>query len=110
MLRCAFAVADVTMNTAVPSAFSLKQNYPNPFNAATTIAFTVSGENITTICIYNMMGQKVRLLFSEKVTAGSYSVVWDGKNNFGDDVASGVYFVKPEAGTAVLSRRMMLLR
>ena len=116
--------------TSIPTGFALYENYPNPFNPSTKIPFTVHGSRFmvhspihTSLKIYNVLGQKVRTLVDEPKTQGSYEVIWDGKDDEGKDVASGIYFYqltvrqahRPEqsGGTVedrTLTKKMLLLR
>jgi M6 family metalloprotease-like protein len=91
-------------------AFSLKQNYPNPFNPATTIDYTVARTSPVEIAIFDVNGRKVRTLVSEIRTQGTYKAVWNGKNDRGASVASGVYFYRLTAGDFTQIRKMILLR
>ena len=96
---------------AVPAAYALRQNFPNPFNASTTIAFHLSEEAQVRLSVYNPDGQRVRCLVDEVRHAGRYSVVWDGKDEAGHAVASGVYFYRLRtAGDLVRTKRMVLLK
>ena len=97
--------------------FTLLQNYPNPFNPATTIPFTVNGSKSmvhspirTTLKIYNILGQKVRTLINEDKLPGSYQVIWDGKDEGGKEVSSGVYFYVIETKDLVQTKKMTLVR
>ncbi len=97
--------------------FSLQQNYPNPFNTTTLIPFTVNGKQKTengpipiTLKIYNIRGALVRTLVDDKRTSGEYEVIWDGKNEKGEAVASGIYFYKLKAGDFSETKKMILLR
>src|SRR5262249_3757966 len=73
---------------------SLSQNYPNPFNPQTTIAFTIKDRGAVTLKVYNVNGELVRTLINESRAAGSYTKAWDGHNDSGAPVSSGVYFYK----------------
>jgi len=97
--------------------FSLEQNYPNPFNSITTIPFTVHGKLKTegrplhtTLKIYNILGQKVRTLLDEKKKPGCYEIVWDGKDEKGNEVGSGVYLYRLKAGDYEKTKKMILLK
>jgi hypothetical protein len=97
----------------LPNAFELYQNYPNPFNPTTTIRFTVEGQRRpirTTLKIHNILGQKMRTLVDELKRAGSYEVIWDGKDDRGKEVASGIYFYQLKAGDFIETKKMLLLR
>ncbi len=95
---------------SVPSQMTLKQNYPNPFNPDTTIEFLVHATTPVNLSIFNSTGQKVRTLVSEKVSAGTHRIVWNGQSDSGLTISSGIYFVHLKAGTTTLSRRMLLMR
>ncbi len=90
------------------SATMLHSNYPNPFNPETTISFSVKQSDEATLTIYNLRGQKVKSfpLFH----AGEHKVIWDGRNDFGKTVASGVYLSRLESKSSTLTRKMMLMK
>ena len=99
----------------VPTEFSLSQNYPNPFNPVTIIRFKVEGERSkvpipTTLKIYNILGEKVRALVDESKVAGEYEAIWDGKNDKGEEMASGIYFYQLKAGDLTEAKKMLLLK
>lgn len=106
----------VPENGSVPSGFVLEQNYPNPFNPNTHIGFRIpqGGAEGTSgfieLKIYDITGRVVRTLVSEPKMPGRYVVEWDGANEFGQRVASGVYFYQLAAGRQVQSKKMVLLR
>jgi len=89
---------------------NLGQNVPNPFNPTTTIGFDVADRVRATLRIYDVRGRQVRELMNESVPAGSHSVVWDGRDDTGRAVASGVYYYRLEAGPTSATRRMVLLK
>ena len=119
----------------IAQSFVLFQNYPNPFNPSTTISFSVHGKRITengpvrttqksvygsqfivhspihiTLTIYNTLGQKVRTLVDEVKLAGEYKAVWDGRDDKGNSVSSGIYLYKLESGDFSETKKMLLLR
>ena len=94
----------------IPAKFALRQNYPNPFNSETTIEFTLPQECKINLVIYNIMGQKVRTLLSENIMAGHYHVRWDGRDEYGKSVSSGIYFAHLRMGSNKATLRMMLLK
>ncbi|MBT4484775.1 MAG: T9SS type A sorting domain-containing protein, partial [Candidatus Latescibacteria bacterium] len=96
--------------TIFPNAFSLGQNYPNPFNPTTTITFSVPKKSFSELVIYNIMGQKVRTLISGELTPGNHSAAWDGRDDDGHAVSSGVYFSHLSIGEKVAARSMMLVK
>jgi hypothetical protein len=95
---------------ALLEGYYLDQNYPNPFNPVTEISFTVGKAGNYEIAVYNLLGQKVHVLESARMTAGSYTVMWDGKDKRGIQVASGLYFYQLKGEDVMLTRKMMLIR
>lgn len=94
----------------LPSMFSLEQNYPNPFNPSTTIAFALPEQSDISLVIYNILGQEVRSLLVGELNAGRHEVTWDSKNNFNQEVASGIYFYILKAEDFVDQKKMVLIR
>jgi len=96
----------------VPLVTALKSNYPNPFNPSTTISFELNAENIENIEIeiFNLKGQKVKILVNEKLDAGTHHVIWNGKDENGKPVSSGVYFYQMKAGKFVSTKKMILMK
>jgi hypothetical protein len=94
----------------IPQAISLLSNYPNPFNPTTTIEFTLTRPGPVEIEILNVLGQRVRTLTNEFLTAGRKTVNWDGKSDRGEEVASGIYFCRIRNGEYSKTRKMLLLR
>jgi len=95
---------------AIPREFSLSQNYPNPFNPATTISYTLPVNSYVNLTVYNTLGQKVKTLVDDQQTAGYKQVVWKGKNDREQDVASGIYFYRIKAGSFTKTAKMNLLK
>jgi len=94
----------------VVSATGLKGNYPNPFNPSTTIAFDVAHEGRVVIDVYNIKGQRVRSLVNGVYGAGTHNVVWNGCDEVGRSVGSGVYFYRMSAGRYVGVRKMVMVK
>lgn len=90
--------------------FQLMQNYPNPFNPTTSISYIVDGLEPVTLKVYNTLGQKVRTLVNGHRQSGPQTVVWDGKDDAGHSVSSGIYVYRLSAGTATESRKMILMK
>ena len=85
--------------------------HPNPFNPVTNIAFTVpAGTESATLRVYDVSGRLVATLVDEAMPAGAHSVVWDGTNRGGEQLASGVYFARLEVGNDMAVRKMTLLK
>ncbi len=95
---------------AQPIRFELKGNYPNPFNPETVIKFNLPQDCWVSLRVYNILGQVVKTLVDEPLPAGSHAIMWDGKNQQGSDVASGVYFYRIKAGDFESTQKMTLLR
>ncbi|MBN2412759.1 T9SS type A sorting domain-containing protein [candidate division KSB1 bacterium] len=105
-----------------PETFNLFQNYPNPFNPETTIRFEISSEMFVELEIYDILGRKVITLFDSKADPGFYNMIWDGRNEYGAVVATGIYFYRlnvwkaAENGSSVkknfksLVKKMMFLK
>lgn len=93
-----------------PETFAIQQNYPNPFNPQTTIDYSVQLEGEVELRIYNVFGKEVRTLVRRNQQKGTYSVVWDGKDELGQQVASGTYFYRIKAANNQSVRKMLLLR
>jgi hypothetical protein len=94
----------------IPWAFDLAQNYPNPFNPSTTVRFTIPKFQNVSLVTYDLLGRKVKTLVNEERHAGEHRVTWDGTNDHGFGVASGVYFYQLKAGDLVKTQKMLLLR
>jgi len=85
-------------------------NYPNPFNPETHITFNLPNNAKVVIKVYNALGQQLRSLTNSTYEAGSHSVLWDGKDAFGIEVASGVYIYQFKADDFTQVKRMLLIR
>ncbi len=96
--------------TGAPEDFVLLQNYPNPFNPTTSIVYQIAKPVEVKLSIYNVHGQKIRTLVNERKGAGSHTVRWDGKDQFGRAVASGLYLYKLEAGKFVQTQKMLFMK
>jgi hypothetical protein len=96
---------------ALPLVNSLKQNYPNPFNPETTISYDLSGESVVTLKIYDISGQVIRsVVNNQAMSAGQYKSVWDGRDERGVKVASGVYFYQLQTENFIAKKKMTLLQ
>ncbi|MFQ6091412.1 MAG: FlgD immunoglobulin-like domain containing protein [bacterium] len=94
----------------LPTTFALDQNYPNPFNPETAIGYQLPETGHVTLAIYNVLGEKIRTLVASHLDAGRYSAVWDGRDESGHEVASGMYIYRLEVGDFVMARKMLLLK
>jgi len=104
-------------DASLPENYSLGANYPNPFNPATTIPFQVGGSQFmvhspvhTSLKIYNILGQLVRTLVDEEKAPGNYKAIWDGKDNSGKEVGSGIYFYQLRTEEYTATKKVVLLR
>jgi len=104
------ATTDVGHAEVVARAFELQQNYPNPFNPTTTIAYQLSGAMNVKLAVFNLLGQEVRRLQNDYQPAGSYQIVWDGRDHSGKALPSGLYVYKLDAGGQTQIRRLVMLK
>jgi FlgD Ig-like domain len=88
----------------------LNQNHPNPFNPTTAITYQLPAPSQVQLTIYNTLGQKVRTLVNDRQNAGNYSVQWDGRNDSGIAMASGVYLYQLRAGEFVQTKKLILMK
>ena len=95
---------------AIPTSFALNQNYPNPFNPQTNIDFSLPKDQNVTLSVYNVLGQNVRTLINGNMQAGIHTVRWDGRNDQGVDVPSGIYFYKMYTPEFTQTNKMLMLR
>jgi len=112
LVDAALGIGNSPPSASLPKAFSISQNYPNPFNPSTTIDYEIpEGESVPArLRIFDIRGHLIRTLEDTEKTAGRYSVHWDGKNNKGEQVGSGVYLYRIEAGDFASTRKMILAR
>jgi hypothetical protein len=94
----------------IPSQFDLSQNYPNPFNPTTNIKYQLAADTKVSLVVYDMLGQKVASIVNGVQEAGYYTVQWNGMNDFGQKVSSGVYIFRLVAGDFVSVKKMNLLK
>ncbi len=97
-------------NELVPEKFTLFQNYPNPFNPETNISFTLPEEREVILKIYNLRGQLIKVLVNQKLSPGYHTFTWDGKNESGEDVSSGIYFNRLIAGDYSKTMKMIKVK
>jgi hypothetical protein len=101
---------DVEYVSRIPHNHKLNQNFPNPFNPITTIGFQVQKSGDVELTIFNSLGQSIRTLVDESREPGEYSVQWDGKDDNGRLLASGVYFYQLKVGDFVSTKKMIMLK
>jgi len=100
----------VMIQVPVPQRFELSQNYPNPFNPVTTIQYQLPRRERVQLTIYNMMGQRVVTLVDSEQEPGYYVVEWDGRNQAGQEVSTGIYIYQLRARDETVTRRMIKLQ
>ncbi len=93
-----------------PNTFMLEQNYPNPFNPETKIVYQIPKAADVTLKIYNILGQEVITLINKEQTLGRYEVIWDGRDNYGNPVSSGIYIYRLHTKDFTKAKRMILLK
>jgi hypothetical protein len=101
---------ELKKETVLPERFGLYQNFPNPFNPSTEIMFDLSAPSHVRLSVFNILGQEVIRLADKEYPASRHTVVWDGRNEAGRQVASGVYFYRIKTGETTASRKMVLLK
>ena len=106
----AITVVEEERTTALPQAFSLAQNFPNPFNSETVVRFALPERGEVELAVYNLAGQRVVKLAEGAREVGSYTVGWDGRDERGGELASGVYLYRLRAGERAETRKLLLLR
>ncbi len=97
-------------NSNIPTTFHVFQNYPNPFNPSTIIQYSLPQANKVKIVVYDISGKEIAILADNFQNAGTYNVTWTGKNNSGQQVASGIYFYSVQAGNFSQTNKMVLLK
>ena len=94
----------------LPVTHNLFQNYPNPFNPTTTISYSIPNVAFVSLKIYDVLGREVKTLISTEQNIGIHNVQWNGDNNYGNKVSSGIYLYKIEAGDFIMTKKMLLLK
>ncbi len=97
-------------NKTVPTKFTLSNAYPNPFNPSTKIDFSVSQTANVRLVVYNLLGQKVKTLVNGQMHVGNYTATWNGRDDFGKEVASGIYFYSLESQSFKTTKKMILMK
>ncbi len=103
-------ITSVLDNFDQPNDFYLYQNFPNPFNGQTQITIDIDKAEMISLKVYNILGKEVRILENKLLTPGKHKVLWDGKDSNGNDLSSGVYFIKTASLSSVQIIKTMLLK
>jgi hypothetical protein len=101
----AYEYSNIVEVEIAPKEFVLYQNYPNPFNPITKIKYSIPKESVVTIKVFDILGNEVRTLISEKQEQGNYEIDFEG-----GDLASGIYLYKMQAGTFSQVKKMLILK
>jgi hypothetical protein len=99
-----------TDSRGLPTSYALEQNYPNPFNPGTMIAFEIMSDGPVSLAIYNVLGQKVRTLAEGQYGVGRYRMEWDGCDDGGNRLSTGIYLYRLTAGETVLTKKMLMMK
>ncbi len=104
------STTNVQLATSMPLRFALKQNYPNPFNPSTTLSFVIPQSAQVRLTIYNSFGRPIRELLNGALPPGEHTIAWNGLNDAGESVGSGVYLAKLESGDFSRTVRMLMIK
>ncbi len=102
--------SDAKENQSTKISYKLEQNYPNPFNGYTTFKYELPKASNVSFIIYDILGKKVKSLQNQKLPAGTYNISWNGKDESGKDVVSGIYFAKFTADNFINTKKMIMLK
>ena len=105
-----FTSTGIQDNQLTPLTYTLSQNYPNPFNPSTTISYEIPQSEKVSLVVYDILGQKVRTLVNKVVKSGVHEITWNGTNEAGNRMASGIYFYKLDAGSFSRTMKMVMLK
>ena len=94
----------------IPEGYYLDQNYPNPFNPETRISYQLNDNGFTSLTVYNLLGSEIKTLVNDEQPAGNYSVTWNGTDELGNKVPSGIYFYALRSGNFVATKKMILMK
>ena len=99
-----------SLDDLVPKSYSLSQNYPNPFNPVTAVKYGLPASGEVNLAVYNVLGQRVRQLVSGYVEAGQHEVDWNGTDDNGQAVSTGVYLYRLDAGDYSQTKKMIFVK
>jgi hypothetical protein len=102
--------AAVERTLSTPDNFSLEQNYPNPFNPTTQIPFRLAATGTVQLTVYDLLGRRVRTLVQGHYSAGAYRITWDGRDDYGEAVAGGMYLCQLISGRQSQTRQMIYMK
>ena len=105
-----FLTGVVKTTTSLPTTFSLSNAYPNQFNPTTNIQFSVAKSENVKLVVFNILGLKIKTLVNGEMKAGSYTATWNGKDEYGSSVASGINFYRLESQSFNSTKNMILMK
>jgi len=103
-------VEGLTLDLSIPDQLTVSDNSPNPFNLVTTIKYGIPESGLATITIYSITGQKVKTLVNDHLSAGYHQVQWNGTNNFGNEIASGLYILELKSGSDHVMKKLIFAK
>ncbi|NOZ03410.1 MAG: T9SS type A sorting domain-containing protein, partial [FCB group bacterium] len=110
-VRRAYRIPEMdAMSFTLPDKFALRQNYPNPFNPVTTIQYDLPTASDVRLVIYDILGREITTLVNGRMEAGYHRIMWDGRNQLGEKVASGVYIYLLKAGDYIGSKKLLMIK
>lgn len=104
------SIQDTKKISLLNKPFSIFQNFPNPFNPTTTIKYELSESGFIDITIFNIKGQHIKTLFSSKQTNGTYHLEWNGRNENGTQVPTGIYLYQIKCNNKIITKKMTLIK
>ena len=112
VIRPELSFAPVSLNDgrSIPTEYALDQNWPNPFNPATTLKYSLPKAGEVTLNVFNILGQQVTTLVNGFQEAGTYEVIWNGTDDAGDNVASGIYFYRVKVNDFTQTKKMLMVK
>jgi len=108
--RETYGPISVTALSPVPTEFGFSECYPNPFNPETTVDYKTAKDGSVSVIVYNLMGKQVRTLVSGSKPAGYYKALWNGRDDRGDAVPTGIYFIRMQSGDYSRVRKVMMMK
>ena len=103
-------LSQIQNEAAMPNSYSLLQNYPNPFNPVTKLRYDLPENSHVNITIYDMLGRAVKTMVNQHQNAGHRSIIWDGTNDYGNPVSTGVYLYQIQSGAYIQTKKMVFLK
>ncbi|MBN2543612.1 T9SS type A sorting domain-containing protein [bacterium] len=105
-----YSAVGIEEKPIIPVKFALHQNMPNPFNANTTIKYDIPAESHVSLKVYNILGSEIRSLVDKDCEAGFYQIMWDGKDDHGTSVGSGIYFYEVRTEKFLDKKKMIIIK